>query len=90
MSLAHCLLHLGFEHPFVLKDNPQAWNAACDCFVTIRFLAALKIGSPPEDMYINIAMLPEGTEESLYQRFCEQGIPENVCLYRNCLARAAT
>ena len=29
-------------------------------------------------MYINIAMLPEGTEEGLYQRFCEQGIPENV------------
>lgn len=75
--IAHCLLHLGFEHLFVDKANKEAWNAACDYFVA-RFLATLKIGSPPSDMSHPLIDLPASSEEQLYQYFCERGLPQEV------------
>ena len=40
--LAHCLLHLGFEH-FKETENPALWNMACDVFVA-KFLYDMKLG----------------------------------------------
>lgn len=73
--LAHCLLHLGFGH---LKEmeRPHEWTAACDLFVA-RFLADLKLGSPPFDL----GQLPDihaQSEERLYERFRERGIPREA------------
>lgn len=73
--LAHCLLHLGFEH---LQRRPRfaEWNAACDGFVA-RFLADLKLGRPPEELRGPVE-LPARSEERLYQAFCQSGIPEDL------------
>ncbi len=72
--LAHCLLHLGFEH-FQTMPNPREWNVACDCVVA-RFLADLKLGCAPQEM--RWTQLPSGDERVLYRRFCESGIPAGV------------
>lgn len=73
--IAHCVLHLGFNH-FQLKDKPLEWNAACDCIVA-KFLADLKFGTP-----IDNVLFPTGysvrDEEYLYRIFCEQGIPPQL------------
>lgn len=76
--LAHCLLHLGFDH-FKKDKQRWEWNMACDCFVT-RFLAMLKFGRPPQE-FEGIADIPGGTEDRLYQQFCEQGVPESLRCY---------
>jgi predicted metal-dependent peptidase len=79
---AHCLLHLGFdhfhmpEHGLVRASNTArqiAWQAACDVFIT-RFLADLKLGKPPEE-FLALPLLPVSSEEALYQRFLQDGIP---------------
>jgi predicted metal-dependent peptidase len=46
--IAHCLLHLAFEH---LREspNPAAWNLACDWAVS-NFLDTLKFGSAPQEL----------------------------------------
>ncbi len=70
--LAHCLLHLGFGHLRGM-ERPREWNLACDVFVG-RFLADLKLGVPPPEL----RSLPEvqaQSEERLYERICEGGIP---------------
>lgn len=69
-ALAHCLLHLGMGH-FVEKENPRAWNTACDCVIE-KFLTDLKFGRASTG-----APLPSGIshEERLYARFLENGIP---------------
>ncbi len=70
--LAHCLLHLGFDH-FQEHPQPDEWNAACD-WVVARFLADLKFGRPPGEM----PTAPPSTarsEDALYARFCESSIP---------------
>ena len=73
--LAHCLLHLGFEH-FQAMPNPREWNVACDCVVA-RFLFDLKLGQAPQEM--RWAQLPaSGDERTLYRRFCGSGIPEGL------------
>jgi predicted metal-dependent peptidase len=68
--LAHCLLHLGLEH-FQEKKSPLEWRVACD-LVAEKFLADLKFGKPPYEH-----PLPPGihTEERLYRRMTEDGIP---------------
>ncbi len=70
--LAHCLLHLGFDH-FQEREQPDEWNAACD-WVVARFLADLKFGRPPGEM--PAAPPPTTrTEDALYAQFCAAGIP---------------
>ncbi len=76
--LAHCLLHLGFEH-FRERGDPRAWNAACDYFVA-RFLADLKLGRPPATLPV-FGQAPARDEESLYEQFREAGIPDHLVGY---------
>ena len=76
--LIHCLLHLGFGH-FQQRENPAAWNAACDIFVA-RFMQDLKLGRPPVEMSARIDGLPRA-EEDIYRRFCERGIPVELQIY---------
>lgn len=66
--LAHCLLHLAFEH-FQRYDRPEVWNIACDCFVA-RFLHSMKIGTVPVICREEIPGF-EGTEGALYRRLCD-------------------
>lgn len=76
--LIHSLLHLAFGH-FQERNNPLAWNVACDCYVT-RFMQDLKFGRPPAEMSARIEGLPR-EEENLYRLFCEEGIPEHLLNY---------
>lgn len=74
--LAHCLLHLGFNH-FQNTAAPDVWNAACDCYLA-GFLARLKFGRPPEDMLVS-GETPTGSEQRIYDQLHERGIrPELV------------
>jgi predicted metal-dependent peptidase len=73
--LAHCLLHLGFEH-FREREDQPAWNAACDYFVA-RFLADLRLGRPPMALPTLDPPLARD-EESLYRQFLEAGIPDDL------------
>jgi hypothetical protein len=77
--VAHCLLHLGFGH-FQKREDPAAWAAACDIFVT-RFLATMKLGRIPSEMEDRIEA-PMQDEAQLYLRFCEQGVPSEAALCR--------
>jgi predicted metal-dependent peptidase len=74
--IAHCLLHLGFDH-FQQKLQPKAWNAACDRFIA-NFLENLQIGEPPQE-YLFSLDISASNEESFYQEFCDRGIPTNYC-----------
>ncbi len=71
--MAHCLLHLGFDHVRA-RPQPREWNAACDLFVA-RFLSALKFGRAPEDLLYRDEP-PATTEERVYELFCERGLPD--------------
>ena len=72
--LAHCLLHLAFDH-FKVRRNFYAWNVACDAVIT-KFLQDVRLGRPPEEM-----KPPQGfsapDEGRLYQRFVADGISED-------------
>lgn len=70
--LAHCLLHLGLEH-FQTRDDPRAWNAACDC-VVMRFLSDLKLGRIPQEQKCTVE-LPARSEEEWYRFFVQEGLP---------------
>jgi predicted metal-dependent peptidase len=77
-AFAHCLLHLGMSH-FEQRENPLAWNIACD-LVIARFLAEFKFGRQPLDL--SAPDIGAGqTEETLYTRFCREGIPERYLQY---------
>jgi predicted metal-dependent peptidase len=69
--LAHCLLHLGFEH-FKEKPNPPLWNIACDVFVA-KFLYDMKLGKIPGG-YLPPIDMSTRDEESLYQQFLQNGV----------------
>ncbi len=69
--MAHSLLHLGFEH---FRRPGAEWNAAC-CCVARRFLADLKLGTPPQD--VSIEGFPP-TEERLAQLFAAGGVPPGL------------
>jgi predicted metal-dependent peptidase len=74
--LAHCLLHLGFNH-FQNTAFPDVWNTACDCYLA-GFLARLKFGQPPEEMLVS-GETPAGSEQRIYDQLHERGIrPELV------------
>lgn len=70
--LAHCLLHLGFGH-FQQKTNFREWNAACNYFIA-KFLNDLKLGRVPDEYNFTLNFATRN-EESLYQEFCQNGIP---------------
>lgn len=74
--VAHCLLHLGMGHFKTEPAHPTAWNVACDLIVA-RFLDDLKLGKWPSG-----GILPDfgrgQTVESLYERFCRDGIPDHL------------
>jgi len=72
--LAHCLLHLGFDH-FHIGEKSLDWNAACDVVVT-RFLADLKFGRCPEEIEADTAELRVDDEERLFRRFREHNVPD--------------
>ncbi len=69
--VAHCLLHLGFEH-FQVKSQPKIWNASCDRFI-YKFLADLKLGQAPEEYLIASSQISRD-EESWYRQLSETGI----------------
>lgn len=49
--IAHCLLHLGFEHfkKQEQKEDKRLWNIACDAYIA-QFLKEMRIGKPPKAM----------------------------------------
>lgn len=73
--LAHCLLHLGFDH-FEEHDNFPLWNLVCDCFVA-KFLHNLKLGKPPMEMLGNV-LFSSGSEEALYRELSLKKIPSEL------------
>lgn len=76
--IAHCMLHLGMGH-FQEKEHPHEWNVACD-LVVARFLDEFKLGKSPGP--IDPPAIGAGqTVEQLYERFCRDGIPENLSGY---------
>jgi hypothetical protein len=70
--IACCTWGSGISKPHARE---REWNAACDVFVG-RFLADLKLGSPPEHMLITVDPAA-ATEDRLYELFCAHGLPEN-------------
>jgi predicted metal-dependent peptidase len=82
--VAHCLLHLGFDH-FQERPQPLAWNLACDAVVD-AFLMRLKLGRPPAG-YVERDLGGGGDEEQRYRRLCERGVPP---FYRGDLLLQAT
>ena len=72
--LAHCLLHLAWNH--VRPNVSPAWNAACDC-VAARFLLDISLGSPPVEMIALYAPFPAlpGRDEATLERAFEREIP---------------
>ncbi|HEX4996657.1 MAG TPA: peptidase [Terriglobia bacterium] len=74
--IAHCQLHLGLDH-FKVRARPSEWNAAA-CACVTRFLEGIKLGRAPLEMLIQPGSIPARPEETLYQDFCNRGIPEDV------------
>ena len=64
--LAHCLLHLGFGHARVDRQNDIFWQITCDLVVT-QFLLDHKIGKPPESMSVPLPF-PARDEEQVYEK----------------------
>lgn len=71
--LAHCALHLGFDHFKEGRKDDRLWQAACDIVIE-RFLAGLKIGICPFDP----VSLPGGSEDSLFRNFSHGGTSEEM------------
>ncbi len=69
--LGHCLLHLGLNH-FQKRNDPIAWNTACDAVVT-NFLRTLKFGVRPEPLPVDWA-LPAAREEAIYDILVSRGM----------------
>jgi predicted metal-dependent peptidase len=73
--LAHAVLHFGLDH-FRPMFDPIAWQVACDCCAA-RFLRDLKFGRPPTDMFFD-PELPARSEEQLYTRLLQEGVPARL------------
>ncbi len=75
--LAHCLLHLAFDH---FRPKPTQydtiWNTACDCFIA-NFLAELKIGRAPFDITAQ-PHLPAQSEEAMFRYFLDNGVADDL------------
>lgn len=74
--IAHCALHLGFDHFREQADDHRfyIWNIACDIYIA-RFLNQMKIGKPPTDLHVNVGQLPSGSEESIFRQLLARDIP---------------
>jgi predicted metal-dependent peptidase len=75
--LAHCLLHLGFNH-FKERQRPDLWNIACNVYIA-KFLDDFKLGTNPKGRNDFIQDLPITTEENLYEKLLENGV-DKWCL----------
>ena len=73
--LAHCLLHLAFNH-FVYRKDFLAWNIACDCVIN-QFLHDLKFGTSPGGLIFPVPGQPKN-EDRLYKKFQLEGIPDEL------------
>ena len=73
--VAHCLLHLGFDH-FQVRDNFNVWNLACDCLIA-RFLDNLQLGTPPPEILGNLGF-SAGSEDALYNTLMGKQIPADL------------
>jgi predicted metal-dependent peptidase len=73
--LAHCLLHLAFEH-VQTREKQGPWNVACDLMVG-HFLKDLKLGRRPEGIEVP-DVLPGSSEEAIYRVLCERGVPPEL------------
>lgn len=71
--ISHCLLHLAFEH-FHKHEKPAVWNAAA-CVAVSRMQQQFNVGWPVPDFTPPVA-LPKRSEESLYEEWCLEGVPE--------------
>ncbi|AIE85503.1 hypothetical protein OP10G_2135 [Fimbriimonas ginsengisoli Gsoil 348] len=71
--LAHCVLHLGFDHFAIDREGDRTWQAACDVVIE-RFLNDLKAGASP---FLPIG-LPGGSEEAIYRNFKQNGVPPEI------------
>jgi predicted metal-dependent peptidase len=71
--IAHACLHLGFGH-FVEVTNPRAWALACDMHIA-KFLQELKFGTPPDELRNKLELFGQ-TEERIYRRLCNDGLPQ--------------
>ena len=63
--IAHCLLHLGFEHFKQHKPNSRLWEMACD-LVVYKFLLDMKFGQPLKAMGYLLSGIPTNNEDKLY------------------------
>ena len=81
-AMAHCLLHFGFEH-FQEREDPIAWNTACDLVVS-RFLADIRLGEAPAPPPV----LPARDEQRIYEKFVRDGIPVELMRYTTVPDRA--
>lgn len=71
--VAHCLLHLAFDH-FQERPRAREWNAAC-CAAVERFLEVQKLGRLPAELATG--ELPgSGSEATLYEAWCRAGLPD--------------
>jgi predicted metal-dependent peptidase len=70
--LAHCLLHLGFEH-FKVQPRQDLWNIACDVYIA-KFLDDFKLGQNPKSGSYILQDLSISTEEKLYEELMEKGV----------------
>ncbi len=74
--LAHCLLHLGFEH-FKAQPRQDLWNIACDVYIA-KFLDDFKLGQNPKGGNYIIRDLSIRTEEQLYEDLVEKGVDKRL------------
>lgn len=74
--LAHCLLHLGFEH-FKKKPRQDLWNIACDVYIA-KFLDDFKLGRNPYGLSYIIKDLHVNSAEQLYKYLFEHSVNKKL------------
>jgi len=74
-AIAHCILHLCFGH-FRDHTDARAWNYACDAVVS-RFLAAVRLGTPPPPHRIEFPPLPRDEEAIYRELILVGGVPDD-------------
>ncbi|MBO3737022.1 hypothetical protein [Actinoplanes flavus] len=70
--LAHCLLHLGFDHLDPAVEHDAAFRAAA-CVAVTRFQRAVKLGREPDPLP---QLLPVTEEAALAARWRREGVPD--------------
>ncbi len=74
--LAHCLLHLAWNH--IRPDASPAWSSACDCVVA-RFLEDISFGTAPNEMLaygVKLPAFPGRDEVAIVRAFESDGVPD--------------